>query len=452
MKGIALYNLRVHFARHSHKRFNELSEVVQLESREISLMRTTSREREREALCSVCFGRVRLCNLALCPYLGRVRDLVDLERLSNQTDVFGASPPAVFIGSYGYPRILAGPLVPPTSQIDTAMLDQSESWLTKSFSDLLSYRFSLVRGKKPTPVHSARDPDRLLSTMQELVMASRPADTEMLLHKPPNLRVLLSAREAPFGPSAPMEKAILTENPSIPRTVEKVASDTDLRALLGIVRLYDGGVPQRQITHIFSVGLLGLQAERRLVPTEWSITAVDDILGKKLWRDVLRYPLMNDYLLFQHEALANNVQILLLPTPWMFEALEGWLRSPTGFPEEDYELTRGRRDYPQNIAGGYHASRLPVLEYLQRIHRQAGAIVFLEIYEEWIPLGVWRFREISREALRRTPHRFSQVGEALAEIRKRLRWPLERWTSKSVLLRFLREQRRIDQYLKIRES
>ncbi len=387
----------------------------------------------------------------MCPYLGRVRHLLDLEKLSTQTDVFGASPPAVFIGSYGYPKILAGPLVPPTTGIDTAIMDQSENWLSKTFDDLLSYRFSLVRGKKPMPVQSARNPDRLLSTIQELVMASRPADTEMFLYKPPNLRVLLSAREAPFGPSAPMEKAILAENPSVPRPVEKVAGDTDLRAFPGVIRLYDGGVPQRQITHIFSVGLLGLQSERRLVPTEWSITAVDDILGRKLWRDVIRYPLLNDYLVFQHNALANNIQILLMPTPWMFEALEGWVRSPMGYPEEDFELTRGRRDYPQNIAGGYHASRLPVLEYMQRVRRQGGAIVFLEILEEWIPLGVWRFREISREALKRPPLKFSQVDEALAEIGKGLKWPLERWLSRSVLLRFQREQRRIDQYLKIKE-
>jgi hypothetical protein len=246
-----------------------------------------------------------------------------------------------------------------------------------------------------------------------------------------------------------MENAELAENPSVPRAVEKVAGDTDLRALPGVMRLYDGGVPQRQITHIFSVGLLGLQSERRLVPTEWSITAVDDILGRTLWRDVLRYPLLNDFLLFQHDALANNIQILLLPTSWMFEALEGWVKSPTGYPEEDFELTRGRRNYPQNIAGGYHATRLPVLEYLKNVRKQAGAIVFIEILQEWIPLGVWRFREISREAFRKPPQRFSNVDDALGEIGKKLEWPLQRWTSQSVLLRFLRRQRRIDQYLKL---
>ncbi len=88
------------------------------------------------------------------------------------------------------------------------------------------------------------------------------------------------------------------------------------------------------------------------------------------------------------------------------------------------------------------------MEYLQRVRRQAGAIVFLEIYEEWIPLGVWRFREISREALRRPPERFSQVEEALVEIGKRLKWPLERWTNRSELLGFLRQQKRIDEYFR----
>lgn len=418
----------------------------------LNVFRSASRERAREAVCPVCSGHLRLCNLALCPYLGRVRRFVDLERLSNQTDVFGASPPAVFIGSYGYPQILAGPLVPPTTEIDSSIMDQSEKWLNKSFDELLSYRFSLIRGKRPTPVRSASNPDRILSTMQELAMASRPADTEMLLRRPPDLRVLLSAREAPFGPSAPMEKAFLAENPSVSRPVEKAVGDTDLRAVPGVMRLYEGGVPQRQITHIFSVGLLGIEDQRRLVPTEWSITAVDDILGKALWREILHYPVMSEYLLFQHRALANNVQILLLPTPWMFEVLEGWLRNARGYPDVDFEFTRGRSNYPGNVGGAYHASRLPVLEYLRRVRRQAGAIVFLEVAREWIPLGVWRFRDISRQALSMPPQKFSGLNEALGELGKRLEWPLDRWLSQSVLLRFLREQRRLDQYTSVRET
>src|SRR5713101_5698774 len=93
----------------------------------------------------------------------------------------------------------------------------------------------------------------------------------------------------------------------------------------------------------------------------------------------------------------------------------------------DYELNKGRKDYPTNIAGAYHASRLPVLEYLDRNRRQAGAIVFLEVTREWVPLGVWRFRELARRALTGNPSRFTNIEDALGEARKRLLIPYRNW-------------------------
>ncbi|MFQ6077274.1 MAG: hypothetical protein ACE5Z5_14300 [Candidatus Bathyarchaeia archaeon] len=131
----------------------------------------------------------------------------------------------------------------------------------------------------------------------------------------------------------------------------------------------------------------------------------------------------------------------------MFEALEVWLTSAYPVPESDYELARGRKTYPTNLAGAYHASRLPVLEYLSRIRRQAGAVVFLEVSREWIPLGVWRFREICREALRKEALRFNTLRESLGELGRRLKLPMERWIKSSRLIGFYRKQRRIDRYL-----
>ena len=85
--------------------------------------------------------------------------------------------------------------------------------------------------------------------------------------------------------------------------------------------------------------------------------------------------------------------------------------------------------------------------YAHRLTLEECRTELQEVLEEWIPLGVWRFREISREALRKPPQRFSGLDEALGEIGKRLKWPLERWLTQSVLLRFFREQKRMDQYL-----
>ncbi|MCJ2532174.1 MAG: hypothetical protein LN413_07755, partial [Candidatus Thermoplasmatota archaeon] len=73
--------------------------------------------------------------------------------------------------------------------------------------------------------------------------------------------------------------------------------------------------------------------------------------------------------------------------------------------------------------------------------------VFLEVYREWIPLGVWRFREVAREAFRRRGRRFSSLEEALEVLRGRLRIPLDRWLQKSTLYSFYRNQRRLEDFV-----
>ncbi|OLD34811.1 MAG: hypothetical protein AUI50_04965 [Crenarchaeota archaeon 13_1_40CM_2_52_14] len=113
----------------------------------------------------------------------------------------------------------------------------------------------------------------------------------------------------------------------------------------------------------------------------------------------------------------------------------------------DYELNKGRKDYPTNIAGAYHASRLPVLEYLSKIRRQAGAIVFLEVTKEWVPLGVWRFRELARRALVGNPSRFTTLEDSLSEVRTRLIIPYWNWVDASRLPSYYKQQSVLDRYV-----
>jgi len=410
------------------------------------LFRVTQAEYNRN-LCPLCRGFRGLCGKPICPILVKAKAMLELEKGLSSENVFGSSPPSVFVGSWNYPRVLTGPLVPPISATDTSIMDLPELWLDKPLDEILRYRFSLVRGKSTMDVKSARDPSRLLSTVQEVVMASKPTDTEMWFTKKPKLSIIFSPREPPSGPSAFIKRAVLAENPRVPRQIDQVVSDADLRAELGVRKLYDSSISQRQITRVFSVGLLGLKQQRRLVPTEWSITAVDDILGRALHREVLNYPWINEFRIFGHMALGNNVQVLLIPSSWMFEALEAWLVSPDSLPRSDHELVWGRRSYAGDLAGAYYATRLPVLEYLKSIRRQAGALIFLEVYPEWIPLGVWRFREICREALKREPMKFNTLNESLKELKGRLRLPLEKWIERSKILEWYRTQTRITTFL-----
>jgi hypothetical protein len=278
-------------------------------------------------------------------------------------------------------------------------------------------------------------------------MASKPIDTELWFHKKPKLSIVFSTREALSGPSASIKRAILAENPQVPKTVDYVVSDSDLKAEEGAIRLYNSEINQRQITRMLSIGLLGVRKQRRLVPTEWSITAIDDILGRAIHKEILNYPWINEFRIFGHRVLGNNIQILLFPSSWVFEAQEAWLISPNPTPGVDYEFLRGRRSYATDLAGAYYASRLPILEYLKKKKRQAGAIALMEVYPEWIPLGVWRFREICREALKKEHEKYNTMEDALKEMRRRLKLPLVKWLEKSVVLRWFKAQTRLTKFM-----
>jgi len=412
-----------------------------------SLYRVSHKERRKESACSLCHGHKRLCGKAMCPILLKASTLVDLKQVIGSDVLFGSSPPSVFLGSYGYPRIMAGPLVPPLPSQDTSVMDLPEAWVDKRMEEILRYRFSLVRGKVAVRVDAASKPGRLLSTIQETVMAERPVEMELHLAGRPNLGLLLSPRAPPVGPSGIMERAIITENPKVTRKVDDVVSDGDMRSVDGVLELYGADLPQTQITRIFSVGLLGQERRRRLVPTEWSITAVDDILGRSLYKRVFRFPWIGNYSIFGHAALGNNVQVLLLPSSYMFEALEAWLTSANPVPASDHEYEYGRSQYAHNLEGAYYAVRLPVLEYLSGASRQAGAVVFLEVYPEWIPLGVWRFREICRRALAKQPIETNNLRDALDVLKSKLRLPLEHWLRHSSILKYHRNQTRITSFL-----
>ncbi len=409
-------------------------------------IRATLAEVKREISCKVCGGDIKRCKLAVCPYLDGVRKWFTERQDLRSTDLFGASPPSAFVGSWGYPRVLVGPLVPPIRDQDTSILDASETWLRYDLPEILRFRLSLVRGKAARRVVQAAEPDAILSVVQEGAMASRPVDTEMWLEKTPTLVSPFSARAPPSGPSADITKVELASNPSVPRRVDDLVSDTDVRAGDAVADLYDHDVTQSAITRIFSVGLLGSKERRRLVPTEWSITAVDDILGRRLIERVRDFPWISDYEVFSATGLANTVTVLLFPQAFMFEGMEAWNLSSSPTPIHDHEFAGGRTTYPDQIGGAYHATKNPVLEHLARRRRQAGAIVFMEVYDDWIPLGVFRYRELARAALAKPPAAFATLDEAEAEVGRRMRLPLENWWRASVLRSYLRGQRRITGY------
>jgi len=164
------------------------------------------------------------------------------------------------------------------------------------------------------------------------------------------------------------------------------------------------------------VGALGLKKDKRLVPTRWSITATDDTLGKYLLKSVREYKWIENYELFMGEFLGNQYLILFFPSEFNFELFELYMPKSSWNPSSevkastDSESYSGRKTYASNTAGGYYATRLPVLEYLNRIKRQASVLAIrIETPTYWAGLGVWVVRESVRKSLNNEHFEFDDM-------------------------------------------
>jgi len=202
-----------------------------------------------------------------------------------------------------------------------------------------------------------------------------------------------------------------------------------------------------------SAGVLGLEDGRKLVPTRWSITAVDDALGLRLLEDVRALPPIDDFRVYESARLDNRFLVLLLPRVWSYELLEAWFPRTTWNPSTreiamigDSEGYRGRKAYA-SIRGCYYAARFAAAEALAREGRQATAIVLRETHPgHLLPLGVWNVRENVRRALRQPYVSFPDLTRALSYVGTRFEIPLEEWVRQSAVISFALRQRRLTDY------
>jgi len=163
--------------------------------------------------CAICKGNKLLCGRPLCPILERVRIRSKvMPKLSK--DIFGSSPSSIFVGSWNYPKVYMGPLVPPIIG-DTSDMDRPESWHGRQLEEIIDFRTSLIRSKDQLDVKVARDPIRRVMLMQDIVMSDRPVDTELSFEKKPRFGMKLSEFSAPHGPSEILRKLDLAQNPHI---------------------------------------------------------------------------------------------------------------------------------------------------------------------------------------------------------------------------------------------
>ncbi|HEX7141179.1 MAG TPA: hypothetical protein VF222_01745 [Nitrososphaeraceae archaeon] len=366
------------------------------------------------------------------------------KRFSRST-ISGASPPSVFVGRYGYPKVSIGPMVPDDIHGNTTILDAPEMWLGKTLQDILNYRLSLVRGLNFIKINDLDN--KFILSLQELTMSTKPAESELNFHKPPTFHQSLLSQNndlnkefTPFGPQAEIKSFKLSSNTSTNKKIDNLYSDNTVKATDAVIDLYNNGIEISQINKVLSLGMLGRKNKRHLVPTRWSISATDDIISSYLVRKIEFYQSIDKFEVIEYNHFSNYYSIILIPSDvWSFEMVEAWYDQNNVnkfFLESDYESATGLDHYPR-IAGAYFAAKLGMLEYLYSCRkRKCSVLVLREIRPEYlVPLGVWQIREGIRDALRskQVPktNSFSDFRKALNYASKGMKVPLLDWLKHS---------------------
>jgi len=409
----------------------------------------------KNMLCVACKGSRTLCGKTRCPIIVKLNAFFKTVPLIQSIEIDGSSPPSVFIGRIGYPYVYAGPLVPPIHE-DTSFYDIPELWFGKSIDEITAFRSMLIRGKHRVHVKEFENAGKIMENTQELALAVNPVDVELTLKKRPHGFFFLDDNVQPFGPSAPIQN-LRVSSAKWDYHIQKAYYDRDLKAADAIIELYTKGVLVTKIQRALSVGAFGLNENRRLIPTRWSITAVDSIISEKLMEKIKTFPEINEYRVYESHYLDNIFEILMIPDAWSYEAIEAWYPGTVWNPNgsnivlfSDWEEFNGRTTYAE-IGGCYYAARLAVCEQLLKERRQATVIVLREAHPGYImPVGVWQVRENVRNAMKQQPLKFYTLDEALGRIASQFKIPLNQWIKESKLLQKALFQKKLTEYFQKR--
>ena len=408
------------------------------------------------SLCVRCKGYKRLCGLTSCPILDRFRAQVSsITKLgSRPLELQGSTPPSLVVGEQGYPKVPILFNIPPQIHGEEARTyDHPLLWWTQRYSlkRIIELRSYLVSGILKFYV---KDPWKLYEKELSIAAVSiKPADSEAKLQKPPIPHLSFDGILAPHGPRAPASNIRIVSNPKPPRILEKLIWD-DVKASEAVWLLYKEGVDFYTIVRAFSLGLLGVKRNRRLVPTRWAITAVDNAIAAKLLETIKSENKVIDYIeVYNASYLGNRFTIILFPGPYRLEMVEIWYPLTIWTHNTRQPILHWiREDKPNRfteIDGGMMAARLSVLEHLARRRRQATVFIIREITPDYYaPVGNWHIRLTTAHALSQPILKSNDLKEVIELLNTSLkdRRLLNTIIRKSRIFDRLYTQKKLDHY------
>jgi len=364
----------------------------------------------------------------------------------------GSTPPEIFIGRTGYPNVFSG-IISPDEKGDTEVYSSPEDWVSNNFSieQVLSYRGKMIYARQEKS--NIKSSNIIQQKMQEVALSSKPISIEFFLKRQPRLEFTPSKVFSIMTNPAPLEKINIEENPKVDRKVDYLVSDYDMGSQKALIELYNSKIRISHLSKLLSAGLLGVKIQRKLVPTRWAITAVDDTLSSTLMQKIKYYKELDEFLLFHDEYNGNHYEILLLPGNFSFEVIEAEVPGNIWNPSKKIEFMQDsegffkRKEYAKNVTGAYYANRLAACEYLDKIKKQAQVLILREIREEYYaPLGVGILRELTRRAFTISPEKPREINEAFELIKSRINLSPEKFKEVSRIIKEFGKQKSLSKW------
>ncbi len=333
-----------------------------------------------------------------------------------------------------YPNLVIGP---GTYENKEDAIDNSpQKWIKNDVLKIEKNRSKQLFAYKNYSKMDARVPSKDIEEIQHLIKADKETEIEINVDsKKINLTEKISGIN---NKGMVLENIKIVDNIKIPKPIDKLTSDTQLKAKDAIIEYYNKTEDVYKIEQLLSMGLLGLKKDRIFVPTRWSITSIDDVLGKEIFLKIKNNKTIDRIKMHKYDFYENTFYVIFLPLAWGFEMIEIVNKEVVSY---DFEINEPKKDYAYQVTGAYYAARLMALNHLQEIGVCARVIVLRDINQSYTSKGVWVIREAVREAIKKEEIVFEDVNKLIPYISDTLcfRWIMQ----KSEILKQIKYQKRI---------
>jgi len=206
----------------------------------------------------------------------------------------------------GYPNVYAGHWFPRFTRTRAFLICPS-SGSENPWTKIVGFRSTLVRGEHRVHVNKFEESGKIIDRTRELALSVCPVDVELALKDRPHRRLVLDDQIQPlrslrphfgyagrkFKVGSPNRKGIQGHRPKKRRKRSRPFM---------IEECWFRGYSAH-----FSVGASVSNLEGSLVPTRWSITAVDSILSRDLMKEVRTFPEINEYQVYDSSYFGQPV-------------------------------------------------------------------------------------------------------------------------------------------------